>query len=220
MMHDADKAIVVNNHTKRLDLLRDVDGIYCEFGYAGTALNTSALLCVRKPLMLWTDGPSALDPDPDAYFQRHLYLGGYPTAPYPGNNHCIKPGNARAEQYYLDYGPLLDAMRGKKWVLLPHAVEVAGERARANLFAVPGGYMVPVVFGGREKSVELVLRDLPRLPAQNGFRVEVIHPGEDRWTRSAIRSRDTCRAASGRRSHTRARRANSVSGCRWAEAAR
>ena len=78
------------------------------------SLNTSALLCVRKPLMLWTDGPAALEPDPDGYFQRHLYLGGYPTAPYPGNNHCLKPGNARAEQFYLDYGPLLDAMRGQE----------------------------------------------------------------------------------------------------------
>ena len=38
--------------------MREVDGIYCEFGYLGTALNTSALLCARKPLMLWTDGPS------------------------------------------------------------------------------------------------------------------------------------------------------------------
>ena len=43
MMHQAGKAIIVNNHTKRLDLLRDADGIYCEFGYAGTSLNTSAL---------------------------------------------------------------------------------------------------------------------------------------------------------------------------------
>jgi hypothetical protein len=182
MMHRADKAIFVNNHTKRLDLLREVDGIYCEFGYLGTSLNTSALLCVRKPLLLWTDGPAALEPDPDAYFQRHLYLGGYPTAPYPGNNHCIKPGNARAEQFYLDYGPLLDAMRGKKWVLLPRVVEVTGEKARANLFATPGGYVVPIVFGGKEKSVELVLSGLPRLPGQNGFRIELIHPGEEQWT--------------------------------------
>ena len=57
-------------------------------------------------------------------------------------------------------------MRGKKWVLLPHAVEVADQKARANLFAVPGGYVMPVVFGGKAKSVEVVLRGLPRLPGQ------------------------------------------------------
>ena len=114
-------------------------------------------------------GPIALEPEPDAYFQRHLYLGGYPTAPYPGNNHCIKPGNARAEKYYLDYGPLLDAMRGKKWVLLPHVIEVADQKARANLFSVPGGYVMPVIFGGKEKSVEVTLNRLPALPGQDGL---------------------------------------------------
>ncbi len=188
MMHQAGKAIIVNNHTKRLDLLRYADGIYCEFGYAGTSLNTSALLCVRKPLMLWTDGPVVLRPEPDAYFQRHLYLGGYPTAPYPGNNHCIQPGNAWAEKYYLDYGPLLDALRGKKWVLLPHVIEVVGEKARANLFATPGGYVIPVVFGGKERSVDIVLRGLPVLPGQDGFRAEVIHPGEEQWSTLAAAS--------------------------------
>ena len=185
MMHNADKAIILNNHTKRLDLMRDADGIYCEFGYSGTSLNASSLLCVRKPLMLWTDGPMALEPEPDAYFQRHLYLGGYPTAPYPGNNHCIKPGNNRADKFYLDYGPLLDAMRGKKWVLLPHVIEVADQKARANLFSVPGGYVIPVTFGGKDKNADIVLSGLPTLPGQDGFRVEVIHPGQEQWSTMA-----------------------------------
>ena len=91
------QGIIVNNHTKRLDLMR-IPTDLCEFGYAGVSLNVSALMSVRKPLMLWTDGPIALEREPDAYFQRHLSVGGYPTAPYPGNNHCIKPGNARAEK--------------------------------------------------------------------------------------------------------------------------
>ena len=113
MMHRADKVIFGNNQTKRLELLRHLDGIYCEFGQLGPALNTNAILAVRKPLLCWTPDPGTLQPDPDAYFQRHLYLGAYPTAPYPGNNHCIQP-NTWADQSYLDYGPLLDAIRGKQ----------------------------------------------------------------------------------------------------------
>ena len=34
-------------------------------------------------------------------------------------------------------------MRGKKWVLLPHVVEVADKAAAVNLFEVPGGYVIP-----------------------------------------------------------------------------
>ena len=67
-------------------------------------------------------------------------------------------------------------------VLLPHVIEVAGQKARANLFSVPGGYVIPVVFGGKEKTVEVTLNGLPRLPGQDGFRVEVIHSGEEQWS--------------------------------------
>jgi hypothetical protein len=73
-------------------------------------------------------------------------------------------------------------MRGKKWVLSPHVVEVADQKSRANLFRVPGGYVLPVAFGGRQKNVGVALRGLARLPGQNGFRIEVIHPGESRWS--------------------------------------
>ena len=166
LMHRADKVIFVNNHTKRLELLRQVDGIYCEFGHLGPALNTNALLAVRKPLLCWTPDPGALQPDPDAYFQRHLHLGAYPTAPYPGNNHCIEP-NTPADKYYLDYGPLLDAIRGKQWVLRPRVVAVVGQKAKANLFEVPGGYALPVTFGGRESAVTVLLDGLPRLARQS-----------------------------------------------------
>ena len=69
-------------------------------------------------------------------------------------------------------------MRGKKWVLRPHAVEVVGQKAKANLFEVPGGYVVPVTFGGKEPTATVVLRGLPQLAGQKGFRMEVIHPGE------------------------------------------
>jgi hypothetical protein len=181
MMHRAQKVIFGNNQTKRLELLRHLDGVYCEFGHLGPALNASAILALRKPLMCWTPEPDTLRPDPDAYFQRHLHLGAYPTAPYPGNHHCIHP-NSWADKYYLDYGPLLDAIRGKKWVLRPHVVEVVEQKARANLFEVPGGYALPVTFGGQASAATVVVKGLPRRGGQNRFRIEVIHPGESTST--------------------------------------
>ena len=176
VMHNAGKFIFVNNHLKRIDLLRDVDGIYCEFAHIGAALNETGMLCALKPAIGWTSSEEDLRPDPDALFQRHLYMGVYPTAPLPQNDHTINPSEF-ADKYYLDYGPMLDAMRGKRWVLEPHAVEVKGATAKANLFEVPGGYVVPVVFGGKAKTASIILR----LPAQSKLAAQVLHPGSEDW---------------------------------------
>ncbi|HUW61925.1 MAG TPA: hypothetical protein VMZ06_13070, partial [Candidatus Bathyarchaeia archaeon] len=174
VMHNAGKFIFVNNHLKRIDLLRDVDGIYCEFAHIGAALNETGMLCALKPAIGWTSSEKDLRPDPDALFQRHLYMGVYPTAPLPQNDHTINPSEF-ADKYYLDYGPMLDAMRGKRWVLEPHAIEVKGGKAKANLFEVPGGYIVPVVFGGKAKTASIILR----LPTDAKLTAAVLHPGEE-----------------------------------------
>jgi hypothetical protein len=131
-------------------------------------------LGLRKPVLAWSYNETLRQPDPDSFFQRHLLLGAYPTAPYPWNNHCIGP-EAWAEKQFLDYGPLLDAIRGKKWVLAPHCVEVAGGTAKANLFDVPGGYALPVAFGGKAASSTVRLRGIAGLDAG----CTVIHPGMD-----------------------------------------
>jgi hypothetical protein len=80
----------------------------------------------------------------------------------------------KTEQYYLAYGPLMDAMRGKKWVLAPHCVEVTGGAAKVNLFQVPGGYAMPVCFGGKAEFAEVILRNVPGL---DNLKCSVIHPG-------------------------------------------
>jgi hypothetical protein len=176
-MHDAGKVIFLNNHMKRLELLRYVDGIYCEHCHWGAALNATGILSLRRPAIGWTNDEDDLRPDPDAFFQRHLYLGVYPTAPYPTNNHCITP-SPWADEQYGDYGPLLDAMRGKKWVLTPHAVTVAGNAAKVNLFAVPGGYAMPVMFAGKAASVKVTLHGLSGIADQTVC--EAIHAGRPR----------------------------------------
>jgi hypothetical protein len=176
-MHRADKVIFVNPIYSRLDLLRQVDGIYTEFGQDGRSFNACALMGLRKPVLAWSYNETLHQPDPDSFFQRHLLLGVYPTAPYPWNNHCINPEES-ADQEFIDYGPLLDAMRGKKWVLTPHCVEVANDAAKVNLFRVAEGWVAPVTFGGANASVTLKIGPVPGL--KKGMRCEALHPGQTR----------------------------------------
>ena len=177
VMHGAGKVIFYNPYMAyRLDCYREIDGFFDE-GHGRAAINGTGLLAMRKPAVMWTIAPDDLKPDPDAFFQAHLYMGVFPMVPFPNNDHSINPDSA-AEKYYLDYGPLLEAIRGKTWVLQPHCVEVAAGQARANLFAVPGGYAVPVVFGGRNASVLIKLRNVAGLSAKTTCRV--LLPGATR----------------------------------------
>jgi hypothetical protein len=173
LMHENDKVIFCNLMDPRLDLARHLDGIYDESGNQPTVLNGTALLCLHKPLLAWTSNG---DPLSDAFFQRHLYLGAFPTAPYPLNNHCIQP-SPEGDRWYLDYGPLFDLLRGKNWVLEPHCVEVVGGAAKANLFQVSGGWIAPITFGGTNAAVVLKIRNVQGLKRSAGC--EILHPGSN-----------------------------------------
>ncbi|MCC6125518.1 MAG: NPCBM/NEW2 domain-containing protein [Pirellulales bacterium] len=183
LMHRRGKVIFVNDTTPRIELMRQLDGFYCEYGDFSTGLNTTGLLALRKPAIAWTRSVKDLKSDPDAFFQRHLHLGVYPTAPYPYNHHSINP-DPWGDQFYLDYGLLMDAMRGKKWVLAPHAVRAVGD-AKVNLFEVPGGYALPVTFAGKADKVSVALR-LPGLSAVKS--AEVLHPGSEKSATISVTS--------------------------------
>ena len=173
MMHKADKVIFANTMTMRLELCRQLDGIYTEHGDTPGALNAAALMGIRKPVLAWSYLETLNQPDPESFMQRHLYLGVFPTAPYPFNNHCINP-DPKADRLYMDYGPLLDTMRGRKWVLAPRCVEAADANVKVNLFRTPGGYALPVTFGGKTKSVTVRLRNIPGLKKLGA---KALHPG-------------------------------------------
>ncbi|MGA3325991.1 MAG: hypothetical protein ABSF45_16080 [Terriglobia bacterium] len=79
--------------------------------------------------------------------------------PHPESDHSILP-DEWAERFHMDYDPLLDALRGRKWVLAPHVVGVERGAAKANIFQSSKGYAVPVTFGGKAASVRVVLRAL------------------------------------------------------------
>jgi hypothetical protein len=176
IMHDAGKTIFVNNHVKRIDLLKNTDGIFDEFTYAGAPLNTTALMCINKPALGWTSDSSNIRKEgPDAFFQKYLYMGVYPMAPFPGNDHSILPDDWTDLQY-LDYGPLMAAMKGKKWVLEPNCLEVENGAAKANLFQVTGGYVIPVVFGQPGSTVSVRVKNVPGL---SKVKCQAIYPGID-----------------------------------------
>jgi hypothetical protein len=46
-------------------------------------------------------------------------------------------------------------LRGKKWVLEPHVLQVENNAAKANLFKVPEGLVMPVVFATTENLVKI-----------------------------------------------------------------
>jgi hypothetical protein len=177
MMHQSGKAIFVNNHDKRIDLLRQVDGFFDEFTYGGSPLNLTALMGVRRPVLGWTSEEKNLRPDPDAFFQRYLHLGVFPTAPFPGNDHSLQP-SAWVDRQYLDYGPLLNLMKGKRRVLEAHCITVEGLKAKVNLFEVPGGWVVPVTFGPGEGTVTVTLRGVPGMSGD--LKASAIYPGSEK----------------------------------------
>ena len=169
VFHDAGKVIFGNDMDRRLELMRQVDGFYDEHGHYPFNLNASAFLSLRKPLVCWTpDDP--FQPDVDTYFQRLLYLGAFPTVPYPGNDHTILP-EEKNEREYRAYGPLFLAIKGKQWVLEPGVVTVETGDAKANVFETPRGRVVFVGLAGNASSARITVRGLPD-------RAHLLHPGQ------------------------------------------
>jgi hypothetical protein len=152
--HQAGRVIYVNDHNHRIDMMKDIDGFYDEAGHLGTSLNNTSFLALRKPVVTWTASTKTLGTNPDKYFQSLLYMGAFPTAPVTGNDHTIVP-DPTTDTYYLQYGPLLNLLRGKKWVLEPHVLQVENNAAKANLFKVPEGLVMPVVFATTEAPVKV-----------------------------------------------------------------
>ena len=176
ILHPANKVIFVNNHSKRIDMLQYVDGIFDEFTYAGSPLNLTAFLCINKPALGWTYGADAVRLEGgDSFFQKYLYMGVFPMCPFPNNDHSITPSQD-VDKYYLDYGPLMKLMEGRKWVLQPHVVTAKEGLAKVNIFKIKGGYSVPVMYGEKSE-VEIVLRDLDGI--KEGFTCKAYYPGQE-----------------------------------------
>ncbi|MDR1557946.1 MAG: hypothetical protein LBS88_13100 [Tannerellaceae bacterium] len=151
VIHKSGRVIFANVLTPRIDILEHIDAVYDEYGHIPLSLNRSAFMTLRKPLIAWTSSANDFKPDPDHYFQRHLYLGAFLTVPYPGNDHTILP-NPETEKYYIDYGTMLKALKGKKWVLKPDVLKINKGEAKANIFENEESYQVIIALGQDERS--------------------------------------------------------------------
>lgn len=172
ILHQAGKVIFVNNHYKRIDLLQHADGILDEFTNANTPLNTTAFLTLHKPALGWTPNKEIiLNEGGDYFMQKYLYLGVFPMCPFPGNDHALQP-DPLIDQLYLDYGPLMNQLKEKQWVLEPGIIEAEG--AKVNIFKTKNGYAIPVVYGKGDHAV-IKLRHSDFL--QKGIVFKVIQPG-------------------------------------------
>ncbi|MCZ7544940.1 MAG: hypothetical protein M5R40_16090 [Anaerolineae bacterium] len=181
IMHRAGKVIYCNPMNRRIDLLEHADGVWDEHGQHAHSLNLCAFLSLYKPFVTWTWQMNEFSGDPDAYIQRHLHLGAQLMVPFPGNDHSVELDEF-TRKCYLDYGPLFEGIRRKRWVLRPHVISVEGESAKANIFQVGrDAYVVPVTFGWECDSVTLSIGNLPVPLSRDRSRVELIHPGEDSW---------------------------------------
>lgn len=180
MVHDANKVIFVNNHVKRIDMLQYVDGILDEFTYTENALNTSAFLSLKRPLLGWTSTEEDIKRDgADNFFQKYLYMGAFPMCPFPGNDHSIRPSEW-VDKQYLAYGKLMKMLNSREWVLESNPVTVISENAKANIFKVNGGFVIPVVFASSEQ----VILEVKALRNKRNFNVEIWYPDKKNATES------------------------------------
>jgi hypothetical protein len=150
-----------------------VDGFLAETDDDNGGMNGLAVLGMNKPTVLWRGNPAPKGQEDD-FMQRRLHLGIYPMCPYPANDHGLKWDPAENRQPWVDYGAMMAAMKGKKWVLKPHCVEIADNIAQANLFETLEGWAVPVTFG-KASQARVLLRNVPFL--SDKLKVEILHPG-------------------------------------------
>ena len=189
------KAIVINDHVNRVGMMRHVDGIYAEMGDISpdgfTHAVGSALACMHKPVVSWIhDDPrwgnfSTLE----QALQGYLYVGVYPTVPVKNNDHSIGGAcapNCSYDGLFRDYGPLFSALRGKRWVLAPHAASMVvgggtdgGARGRVNVFETRhnGGFVAVVAQVPPSEDAARVALALPGCAAPRGT---ALHPGGGR----------------------------------------
>ena len=89
------------------------------------------LLGARTPAILWVYGPEDWGNDEfDHFAQVHLYMGVYPMAPFPDADHSLPPSDA-VDELYSKYGKMFQTLRGKRWVLSPHAAKSSSGKINA-----------------------------------------------------------------------------------------
>jgi len=185
LMHQHNKVIFCNPLYRRMDLMKEMDGFYDEYGNFPNSLNLCAQMAMFKPIIAWTTSSTDFKPNPDAYFQHHLYMGTFLTVPFPGNDHTINPDSS-IEKIYVDYGPMFNAIKGRQWVLAPEVIKVKEGNARANIFKVNEKIVIPIIHG-TGTAARLSVRLPYTLLGKRKILMKVLYPGENRWEKMATK---------------------------------
>lgn len=160
----------------RIDMMNRADGIMQEIN-EGQVLNCNAIMCINKPFSAWMHERQMVgksNEEREVWFQNYLYLGIWPMAPFPDNDHSLRP-DPEIEKVYFDYTPLFKTLYGKEWVLESHALR-KNKEAMINLFKTDLGYVIPVVYARKGK--ERVLVEIKKEYVE-GRTIKIILPGSD-----------------------------------------
>ena len=122
----AKRAITINDHVYRVDMMHHVDHAADEHGGSMDRIHAGSLAFMSKPVahsIGRTNSPSML--------QTLLFWGSY-----WGDNWQVGNDKAPFGQAALNYAPLFRQLRGKLWAGDAHAVAVVGGGAAANIFEI------------------------------------------------------------------------------------
>jgi hypothetical protein len=203
-LHSNGKFQVHNSYSPRLDFWEHTDAVFSENGFRDDLMHHNSLLGIGgKPVIAWQPGcgrdptfvqcPPREEWDWPVYadmtpanaqaaqrrlLMRLLFWGNQPAVPFPRNDHTITPWIATKQgllPIFKGWAPLFQQIRGRQWVLAPHAVNVTGGPAQVNLFRVgPANnstrYVAPVVFAPHFSTINVSLRgiDLPCVGSSSG----------------------------------------------------
>ncbi len=135
MVHQRGK-VVWSNGTNTLEVAHYVDGLMAEV--KSEWLGTILYLSLEKPLvLLFGKGPwtvAQLEDD----LNTALFAGAQPGALH--NSTSVVPDVAPELLAVLErYRPLFQMLRGRKWILHPHAISTDVSGLKTNCFALPDG---------------------------------------------------------------------------------
>ena len=178
----------------RIDQLEHFDGTFSE----GSSLNGVAWTGIAMPSILWTYSLAGQnDRELDAFFQQHLVMNVFPSAPWPSNDHMIQPGdpNGSIEQAYLAYGPLFTSMRGARWYLTPEPVIAQGVVVNALLAPTAQGHdlLAPLMLGEPNATVAVDLEvdaAVGALLGRETLELALLAPGQQWRSLGQVQLRD------------------------------
>jgi hypothetical protein len=131
------------NGPYNIEIMRYADGIMSEGSMAGLA--KYSLMCLEKPVMILTY--NVFGECFERVLKACLKYGAFPSTPWH-HDHSFAPEPPAAPpketmELYKKYLPLLEFMRGRKWVLTSNPVEFP-DGLDGNIFhRKAGGYAVP-----------------------------------------------------------------------------